>query len=93
MENELLQIGTLGIIFYLAIKEFFIYLKSRKENSNGKEGIINQSVLSELQKLNSNHLHSIEKSINEGNQRLIDVIHSDNIKVIELLAEIRGKIR
>ena len=35
MEQYILQLGALGIIFALAIREFFAYLKSKKENGVG----------------------------------------------------------
>lgn len=88
--NELLQIGAIGAVFYCAIREFFSYLKSRKQ-SNGLDEALG-SVLAEFQKLNGNHLHSIESAINEGNNRLVDVIHADNCKIIELLGEIKGHL-
>jgi len=88
--NEILQIGAIGAVFYCAIREFFSYLKSRKQ-SNGLDNALS-SVLGEFQKLNGNHLHSIEAAINEGNERLVDAIHCDNIKIIELLGEIKGHL-
>jgi hypothetical protein len=87
--NEILQIGAVGVIFYFAIKEFFAYLKSRKMASE-TDNI--SSILGELQTLNSNHLHSIEVAITKGNERLIDAIHCDNVKIIELLGEIKGRL-
>ena len=36
MPSEIYQIGAVAIIFMLAIREFFSYLKSRK-NGNGKK--------------------------------------------------------
>ena len=32
MESEYLQLGTLGIIFFFAIKEFFSYLRTRNND-------------------------------------------------------------
>jgi hypothetical protein len=90
--NELLQIGAIGAVFYCAIREFFAYLRSRKQAENGQNTGINESMLAELQKLNGNHLHSIESAITTGNDRLIDAIHSDNLKIIELLGEIKGRL-
>lgn len=87
--NDILQVSVVGAIFYFAIKEFFCYLKAKK---GGDPSSISSSMLGELQKLNGNHLHSIEGAINTGNQRLIDVIHADNTKIIELLAEIKGHL-
>ena len=90
MNQEILQLGTLGIIFLFAVKEFFAYLKMKKiEGNNG----LNGAILRELQSMNQNHLNELRKTIEEGNNRLIDSIHSDNIKIIELLGEIRGRLK
>ncbi len=40
--------------------------------------------------MNTNHLHSIESTIESSNCRLVDIIHADNIKMIQLLSEIKG---
>ena len=52
----------------------------------------NDAILKELQMMNTNHLHSIEKAITDGNARLIESIHNDNIMMIEALGRINGKL-
>ena len=89
MTESILQIGAVGVLFLVAIREFFSYLKSKKSNGND---ILNEAILKQLQLMNSNHLHSIQDAIEKGNERLIDAIHSDNIKMIEALGEIKGKL-
>ena len=42
--------------------------------------------------MNENHLHSLKDAIEKGNERLVDVIHADNTKMIEILGEIKGKL-
>lgn len=90
MESELLQIGGLAALFALAIREFFAYIKSRNSNTTND---FSKQIFEELKLMNGNHLHSIEKAINEGNQQLIHSMHEDNMKMIEILGEIKGNIK
>jgi len=87
--EAILQLGAMGIILLFTIKELFAYLKSRK-NGNGSGA--DSAILRELQTMNSNHLHSIKRAIEDGNSRLVDAIHADNNKMIELLGRIDGKL-
>lgn len=89
MEQNLPQLGVLGVLFFLAIKEFFNYLKSRK---NGIETDDAKSISAQLRVMNTNHLTHIEKAILEGNGKLLSQLHSDNQKIIELLARMEGKM-
>lgn len=86
MEN-ITQLTAIGIIFAIAIREFFGYLRTKKNGNNG----FNRQILEELRAMNINHLHAIEKAVKDGNDRLIETIHNDNMKIIELLGEIKGK--
>lgn len=100
IDDKLLELGTVAILFLIAIKEFFSYLKARKDvintnsdsnnGSNGAATILSKAILGELQTMNSNHLHTIQKCVEDGNRNLIETIHSDNTKMIELLGEIKG---
>lgn len=92
LKTEILQLGAVAVLFLFAIKEFFGYLKVRKakEDKPENENDNLKLILSELQKMNSNHLHSIEACIGTGNQQLVKTIHDDNTKMIELLGEIKG---
>ena len=85
-DTSLTQLGALGIILIFTIKELFSYLKSRKDGGETTEG----AILYELKTMNNNHLHTIQDVLEVGNNRLIDVIHADNTRIIELLAEIKG---
>ena len=91
MNAEILQLGAVAVIFIFAIKEFFGYLKSRKENKNSFNGAA-KDILKEIQSLNENHLQSIYNAVKEGNRDLIETIHSDNIKIIEILGRIEGRL-
>jgi hypothetical protein len=87
--TEITQLGAVAIIFLFCIREFFIYIKQRKIsplNGSGKD------ILKELQLMNNNHLNEICEKMEEGNIRLINTIHTDNIKIVELLGEIKGKL-
>ena len=93
MEESLLQLGGVVALFALMIRELFAYLKSRKESSgNGASSGMSTAILAELQKMNDNHLHSLEKAINDGNSRLVEAINNGNLKQIELLGDIKGKL-
>ena len=89
--TELLQLGAVAIIFLVCIREFFIYLKQKKIGSPFGNGSGKQ-ILAELQTMNNNHLHEICDKMEEGNARLVNTIHEDNIKIVELLGEINGKL-
>ena len=86
MEEYLSQFGPIALLFAIAIREFFSYLKSKK-NGNG-----NGAILRELQTMNNNHLESLKRCITEGNQELRDILHDDNMKIIEVLGRIDGKL-
>ncbi|MEX2053929.1 MAG: hypothetical protein WD883_00015 [Candidatus Colwellbacteria bacterium] len=87
-ENSLLQLGAVAILFLVGIREFFSYLKTR----NGGNGGDNESVLQELRKTNNNHLHSVEDAIREGNKELIKAVSDGNLRIVEALGEIKGKL-
>ena len=86
MSTEILQLGAVAIIFLFSIKEFFLYLKTKK-NGNG-----NEKIVKELRLMNANHLNSINKSLNMGFDRVIETLNSNERQVIQLLGEIKGKL-
>ena len=90
MTNDILQIGAVAVIFLFAIKEFFSYLKLRRNGSSGNQ--VMEAMLKELRIMNENHLHALKDAINTGNDRIVDTINSGNVKQIELLGEIRGNL-
>lgn len=92
MEQDLLQLGGLIALFALAIREFFAYIRLKKNSVTGNE-TFSVEILKELQTMNGNHLHSIETAINTGNANLINSIHQDNMKIVELLSEIKGRLK
>ena len=92
MNNELLQLGGVVALFALMIRELFAYLKSKKENTPSINGGLSGAILKELQTLNTNHLHDLKDAIVQGNERLITAIHEDNMRIVEALGEIKGKL-
>ena len=96
MPQDLLQLGAVAVIFLFFVKEFFAYLKSRKESNgssgNGGGSKVMEAMLTELRTMNENHLHSLKDAINDGNNRMVDAINNGNNKQIELLGRIEGKL-
>ncbi len=89
LSPEQLQLGAVAIIFLFFLKEFFVYLKSRKSGSNN---YFSKQILEELKTQNQNHLHTINQEMNTGFDRLAEIIHSDNLTIISLLSEIKGRL-
>ena len=64
MNENLLQIGAVAIIFLVSVKEFFAYLRGRK--TTGEETFLQADVKALRQRLDNeqvervNHLHTIE---------------------------------
>lgn len=90
-ENTLLQLGAVAVLFAIAIREFFAYLRAKQVEKNGT-GKFDAAILKELQTINTNHLHDLKDVIETGNERLIDSMHNDNTKIIEILGEIKGNL-
>lgn len=61
-------------------------LKAKKNTPNG----LNEAILGELQKTNTNHLDHIKECVERNNVNLINCIHEDNKQIISLLSEIKG---
>jgi len=91
MNNQLLDLGAVAVISIFAVKEFFSYLKSRKE-TGGNGHYFNREILEQLKNMNENHLESILKAIREGNERIVDIMHKDNLSMIQILGEIKGNL-
>ena len=96
MENELLQIGIVGIALLFLIRELFVYLKTKNHR---EEKSINKQLLNAITTQNDNHLktmqHSIDvicKDINTGNDRIVSAISAMHTDLASRLGEIKGKI-
>ena len=94
MENlspQLMSIlGPIGIIFAIFIWRVFDYLKTRKKE-NGDNNL-DKEILNELQTMNQNHLNSLKLCIENGNKELRDTLHQDNVRIIEILGRIDGRL-
>lgn len=88
MIKEYIELGAVAVIFILAIKDFFKYLTNKDVRPTH-----DKKVLEELRAMNSNHLHTIENAIREGNRDIVKSINSGNMKLAQLLGEIKGSIR
>lgn len=89
--TDITALGALAVIVTLLIKEIFTWLKTR----NG-EAIIdktNRELLDELKLINSNHLHEIVEAIRNGDKDVVQAINNGNSKMIELLGEIKGRLK
>lgn len=95
MDNSVLQLGAVAILFLIFIKDFFNWLKGRKNGNNhtpyGETHFI--KMYEELKLMNENHLHSIENAINDGNREIVKAINDGNLRIIESLGEIKGNLR
>lgn len=87
--NELMQLGALGILFALAIKEFFAYLKTRK---NGHSETVDNVIVAALNKLGDNHLNHVEMAVKEGDQKIVEKLNELQIKTLEVLIEIKERL-
>jgi hypothetical protein len=92
---QMLELGALAAIFGLAVKEFFSYLKTKKEK-NGNEAV-NQQLLEAITEQNQNHLHTIQETIsgmcddlNVGNARVVKAITDMHTDLASRLGEIKG---
>lgn len=102
MTTEVLNLGAVAVIFIFAVKEFFSFLKSGKDTtskSKEKENELTVAMLTELQKMNGNHLHSIQEAIEKGTEKSVIAFsehaereHQDSMKIVELLGEIKGNL-
>ena len=90
-ETNLVQLGAMGIILLFTIKELFAYLRSKKTNGVNGNSVM-EAMLKELRTMNENHLHSLKDAVNTGNDRIVDAINNGNVKQIEILGEIKGKL-
>ena len=81
------ELSAIAVIFIFFLKEIFAYLKHRATPTEPN------GVLEELKLMNNNHLHSIEKAILQGNEKMIKTMYECNQKQIEFLARIEGKLK
>lgn len=86
MEQEIYQLGAVAIIFIFAVKEFFTYLKTRR--NGGSNGL-----LKELRSTNTNHLQTIDKTLNEGFDKVVKTITDMHLDLANRLSEMKGRLK
>jgi len=82
MEKELLQLGAIAVIFLFFVKEFFAWLKSRKNGYSKK-------TYEEIALNGNNHLHEIKDKIDEQTKNN----NEWHRKQYEVLCEIKGLLQ
>lgn len=78
MNENLLQLGTVAILFLLFIKEFFAYLKNKKSNNK------NDEIVQAIKLLEENDLRCIKLKLEKLDDKLD--------RVVNLLIKIREKL-
>lgn len=91
MFDGLKEFAELGSTVIVTLAFLFVIYESQKQKKNGINGK-SGDILNELKLMNSNHLHSIENAIRDGNEKIITAINGGNTEVIGKLSEICGKL-
>lgn len=87
------KFAQLGSTLVLALAMVWVLWESIKQKKSGGNGNNkNIDILNELKIMNTNHLHAIEMAVRDGNDKIIKTITDGNIKMIEKLSEICGKL-
>jgi hypothetical protein len=84
--KDFIDLGGTVIVSLAALYILWQTQKNKKSNGTDKE------ILKEIQLMNQNHLEHIKDCIQENNDELVNTIHSDNVKIIELLSRIDGRL-
>ena len=82
-----LELGS-TVVVTLAFIWLLYREEKQKKNGNGGE----QAILKQVQMMNENHLHTIENTIRDGNDRVVKAITDNGTSVLEKLSEICGKL-
>lgn len=94
MTQETLQLGGMFAIAYSLIELVKFIINKYTKNGGGRSTEKNsEAILAELITMNNNHLHSLEIAINNGNEKMTKAIADGNMKVIEILGEIKGNLQ
>jgi len=76
VSTEILNLGTVGILFFLFMKEFFAYLKTKK-NGNGNYKLELDSINNKL----GNHLTEVNGKISDIERKMTE--QCIDIKIIK----------
>lgn len=91
--KEFTNLGAVAVIFLFAVKEFFSYLKSRKNGESPPGTPLSNEVVMELKRMNDNHLHTLTDTVRDGNEKIVQTINDGNLKIVEALGEIKGQLK
>ena len=97
--SQYAQLGGTVIVVVCFLWFMYEQQKLKKENGNTKivdnqrDAINNNDVLKELQMMSSNHLHSIEMAIKDGNSEIVKAINEGNFKIVEKVSELCGFLK
>ena len=91
MPENLYNLGALTVVFLVAVREFFAFLKVKKNGTGGENH--DKKVFDELKLMNENHLHSIEKAIVDGNREIVKAVTDGNREIASALGRIEGGLR
>ena len=87
-EIEIIELGAIALLFYFAIKEFFVFLKSKKPNGTND---VKKDIALINQQLN-NHMNDYNKCI--GRVENLVKENSNNIEHIkEAIIRIESKMK
>jgi len=88
MPTELQNLTPLAIVFIFAIRELFLFLKSRKNGNNGNYKL----ELSEINEKLNNHMLDYKQELKDENNRLTSM--ETDIKIIKnTLSDIKIKMK
>jgi hypothetical protein len=94
-EIELAQLGILGLLFYFAIKEFFIFLKAKKQPNDTDETSDLHEIKKDIALINqqlTNHMTDYNKCITRTENLVEKNSESiDEIKVVLIRLEAKMK--
>jgi len=93
MNPTYVELTAITAIVLLLIREGASLIKYFGKNKNLGSDDIQLQVLGQMEKIANNDLVHITAAVQDGTKRIVDIIHADNIKIIEVLGEIKGKIK
>jgi len=95
-EIEIIELGAMALLFYFAIKEFFVFLRAKKLNGAGEKNPngtndVKKDIALINQQLN-NHMNDYNKCI--GRVETLVKENSDNIgQIREAIIRIESKLK
>ena len=87
IEENLLQLGSVAVIFIFFIYMYFKGEKEKKGNSTERQ------LLEQVTAMNDNHLNTICENITEGNKEITKAITDMHLDLAKILGRIEGKLK